>query len=191
MKKLAKWQWGLIIVGLIVIFSTMTGPKRTMDTSKTPEIAKVVENVKDVSDVVPTFSFKFPDANASVVMKCVTPDSPDGFSWDVVSLDGTNPPKATKIYFNLAKSKSDPIVESNWRGIISQGDKMPIGDAFMLTAFQMNDQIKNIYKYYVFGLGESLEDVRNSGQVVYVPIDLVTMTAALTMNSHPCSTMLK
>jgi hypothetical protein len=191
-KKLTKWQWLMIVIGAILVIGILSGPSGTVDTQKNTEVAKAV-GVKDaISNEVEPLSFTFPDQNAKVTMQCVTPGSHDGFTWEVTSLDGKNPPTANKIYFNMAKSKSNVIVASAWRGIISKGDKVPVGDAFMITAFQLKDNLaKEGFKYFVFGVANSLEEVQASSKAVFIPVDLVVMTSALTLNQHPCSTQNK
>lgn len=192
MKKMSKWHWALVGMTAIIVIGVLSGPTGVVDKYKTPEVAKVVTPDSDQTDLIVPLSFQFPNLNAKVEMRCIDPSTThSGFSWNVSSLDKKNPPPATKIFFNFAKSKRDPLVASGWRGIQSPNDKLPMGDAFMLTAIQLKDAGSQSYNHYVFAVANSLETVRNVSQedVVYVPVGVVSMISTTTMASNPCSTL--
>lgn len=188
MKNMSKWQWALVIMVIVILVGVFTGPTGVLDKKKNPEVAKVVTD-ETPTDIIAPLSFQFPKMNAKVEMRCITPDKHDGFSWDVTSLDGKHPPKALKIFFNFAVSKRDPIAPSGWRGIVSPGDKLPMGDAFMVTAIQLKKAGAQSYNHYVFTVANSLEEARNTTDVVYVPVEVVSIISTAAMTSHPCSTL--
>lgn len=189
MNKPSKWHWALIVIALTIILGVMTGPTGKVDKIKNPEVAKIVTPEKTPDNIIKPLSFDLPALNAKVEMRCINPGSHDGFGWYVESLDGTHPPKGDKIFFNFAQNKRESITPSGWRGIKPTTDKIPVGDAFMLTAIQLKDVGADNYQHFVFGVANSLEEVRNTKEVAYVTVELVTLTSTLTMDSHPCSTL--
>lgn len=189
MKSMSKWHWGLVVITVAIAVGVFTGPTGIVDRNKTPEVAKVVSPDQTPTDMVLPLSFSIPDLNAKVEMRCIDPTSHSGFSWKVLSLDKRNPPKATKIFFNFAKTRRDTIVPSGWRGIQPTSDKIPVGDAFMLTAIQLKTAGSQNYNHYVFTVANSLEDAQKTKDVVYVPVEVVSLISESTLQSHPCSTL--
>lgn len=190
MKSMSKWHWALVGVTAVIVVGVFSGPTGVMDKAKTPEVAKMMTSEEKDSEVIAALSFQFPALNARVEMRCIDPSTThSGFSWNVTSLDKQNPPKATKIFFNFAKTKRDPVPPSGWRGIISPNNKLPIGDAFMLTAIQLKDAGSQSYNQYVFAIANSLDEVKRTQDIVYVPVGVVSMISTSTMSSHPCSTL--
>lgn len=187
MKNMSKWHWGLVAITVVIVIGVFSGPTGVLDKEKNPEVAKVVSPEQVPTDIILPLSFAVPEMNARVVMRCIDPSSHSGFSWDVSSLDKEHPPKATKIFFNFAKTKRDPIINSGWRGIQPSSGKMPVGDAFMITAIQLKDAGAQKYNHYVFTVANSLEQARQAKEVVYVPVEVVSLVSQATLQSHPCS----
>lgn len=189
MNKPSKWHWALIVIALTIILGVMSGPNGKVDKLKTPEIAKIVDPEKVPDNVIKPLSFDLPKLNARVEMRCINPGVHDGFGWYVESLDGKHPPQGDKVFFTFARSKQETIAPSGWRGIKPTSDKIPVGDAFMLTAIQLKDVGADTYRHFVFSVADSLDDVRKTKEVVYITVELVTLTSSVTMDSHPCSTL--
>lgn len=189
MKSMSKWHWGLVAITAVIVVGVFSGPTGVLDRVKNPEVAKVVSPDQTPQDIILPLSFTVPDMNARVVMRCIDPTAHSGFSWDVSSLDKEHPPKATKIFFNFAKTKRDPITPSGWRGIQPSSDKIPVGDAFMITAIQLKDAGAQKYNHYVFTVADSLENARLAKEVVYIPVEVVSLVSQATLQSHPCSAL--
>lgn len=189
MKSMSKWHWGLVVITVVIAVGVFTGPTGIIDRDKNPEVTKVVAPDQPPSDMVLPLSFSISDLNAKVEMRCIDPTSHSGFSWKVLSLDKKSSPKATKIFFNFAKTKHDPIVPSGWRGIQPSSDKIPVGDAFMLTALQLKTAGSQNYNHYVFTVANSLEEAQKAKDVVYVPVEVVSLISESTLQTHPCSTL--
>lgn len=189
-KNITKWHCMLMVVGIVILVNMCSGPSNPTTKPHATDAIKQAVVANETKDVVDAFSFTFPDLNAKVEMRCVTPGAPDGFEWYVSSLDGKHPPKGNKVFFNFQKERGTPIVSSNWRGILPVANgKTPTGDAFMVTAVQMSENLTGSYKYYVFGVGNTLEDVKRQGTGILVSVKLVTNTSSLILSNHVCSTM--
>lgn len=189
-EKITKWHCIVMVVVVVILVNMCSGPSNPTTKSNTTDVIKQAAEVSENKDTVDTFSFTFPDLNARVEMRCVKPGAPDGFEWLVTSLDGKHPPKGNKVFFNFQEERNSPIVSSNWRGILPVANgKTPTGDAFMITAVQMQNNVIGSYKYYVFGVGNSLRDVQRQGTGVLVSVKLVGTASSLIMNNHPCSTL--
>lgn len=190
MKSMSKWHWGLVAITAVVVVVVFSGPTGVLDKEKNPEVAKVVSLDQTSTDIVLPLSFNIPDLNAKVEMRCNDPKTAhSGYSWSVLSLDKKNPPAATRIFFNFAKTKRDPIFPSGWRDIKPSSDKVPVGDAFMITAIQLKDAGAQNYNHYVFTVAKTLEGARASKSVVYVPVEVVSLISQSTLQSSPCSSV--
>lgn len=190
MKNMSKWHWGLAAITIAIAVGVFSGPTGVLDKKKNPEVAKVVSPDETPTDVVLPLSFNIPELNAKVVMKCIDSKTEhSGFSWDVLSLDKEHPPAATRIFFNFAKTKRDPVVASGWRDIRPSSDKIPVGDAFMITAIQLKDAGAQNYNHYVFTVAKTLEGARQSKYFIYVPVEVVSLISQSTLQSNPCSSL--
>lgn len=190
MKRPSKYQWVVIIFFIVLFIGFFTGPTKPLDLVKTPEVAKAVSETEEVNNIIEPLSFNFPNENARVVMECQNPITSSGFVWVVESLDDVHPPKVDKIFYNLQKERNSPIQVASWRGIKSSNDnKLPVGDAFMLTVSQSKEDVLKNYKYYVFSVANSLEEVKQTKDVVVIPANVVVMTSSLIMTTHPCSSL--
>lgn len=190
MKSISKWNSILAIITIIIIAIILSGPTDVSDKEKNSEMVKILSPEQTSTDIILPLSFDIPDLNVKVEMRCndfKTPHS--GYSWNVLSLDKHSPPAATEIFFNFVKTKHDVILPSGWRGIKSPFSKVPIGDAFMMTAIQLKKAGAQRYNYYIFTVANTLKDAQTSKSVEYVPVEVVSFISNATLHSSPCSSI--
>jgi hypothetical protein len=179
-KSLIKWVVGLF-AGIMLI-GILAG-QSSNDTKKVSESRE--------STSIPALSFTFPDQNANAVLACVTPGKRDGYNWFITSIDGENKPVGKNLYYNW-KNRSGKVDPKSWTevDIHSNNKKIGSGDAFMLTAFQLKDTMKQAgIQAAVFVVADSIEEAKKATVAGTIGLDKLVFVSAKTMTESPCAKM--